>query len=233
MLTPAAKRRRRAEAASATLARPFRTPVTKRGPATDINTPSTEPSEAARRTTLPSSPERRHKQPQQHRPADSPESLSLGDLVDQFSRALDAGDKQVHILQAERNVQETAGAEAASASRKSSRSKHSEADELPVLIARWRTAARLAAEEVFGLVSERVAREGGAKAWRAMMASGETADARKRPSSEEDSDNDGKAEREDDSSGVSLHGSHSIPPALRTTDREGLYNDHDAGELAH
>ncbi|OAA62030.1 hypothetical protein SPI_04889 [Niveomyces insectorum RCEF 264] len=189
MLTPAAKRRRRAEAATATLTRPFRSPVVRGTPKAtaaasstasgDTASPLAAASAAAAQTPdSPSSPHRRHKQPRRatavaatETPA--PDGLTLAGLVDQFSRDLDAGDRTLRRY--EQAPSSRPGALLAARQPKkgsSSRGSTSAAgtDDLPGLISRWREAARRAAEEVFELVSARVAQAGGVRAWKAMMA---------------------------------------------------------------
>ncbi|EFX00838.1 hypothetical protein CMQ_1919 [Grosmannia clavigera kw1407] len=163
MLTPAAKRRRRAEEATAVLKRPFRSPAVKRQQDNEQASGREEPAAATAAASLlaaplgssaaPSiaSPERRHKQ--RTVPVVPEATVSLADLVAQFERDLDAGDRVIQHASASTEGGAEGGAES----------------ELPALIARWREAGRTAADEVFVLVSERVARAGGARAWRSMM----------------------------------------------------------------
>ncbi|CAK7562444.1 MAG: hypothetical protein SEPTF4163_000288 [Sporothrix epigloea] len=189
MLTPAAKRRR-AEAATATLSRPFRSPslrhvvaraakVTRDNSetASDVKTLSAtkkdpvvcpgllqktlssaaSPELGRKRTRSSSCAERVHKVTSVDQP------LSLSGLLDHFSDDLDAGDRV--IVQA-RAAAHTGGQQAEAGTDEKRCSDNNK--DLRSLIARWKTAGQLAADDVFSLVSERVERLGGVKAWLAM-----------------------------------------------------------------
>lgn len=197
MLTPAAKRRRRAETATATLSRPFRSPAVHRGGAAGMNSPKeahktqdTETKGVTERTASVSatlakdellataaSPARVHKRrrpPDQLKEAPKPmkqdPALSLSSLMDQFSLDLDAGDKILEDARtsAKKGPQQQKETAARAKETHNSRGDDDSNKGLRLLIVLWKQAGRLAAEDVFSIVSERVARAGGVKAWRAM-----------------------------------------------------------------
>jgi Swi5-dependent recombination DNA repair protein 1 len=176
MLTPAAKKRR-VEAANATLKKPFRSPLINRPkprpaaqtraakdekddlrPATPLENlqsledldgePSTSHSPSAQ-----SSPERVHKKVSTYatpRPKTLSPTSELSSLMNKFERQLDRSVRELEqqgelVRQAER-IRQT-------------RRPGEEVDkELKELVEKWKGASRLAAEEVFGFVKERVAR---------------------------------------------------------------------------
>ncbi|EPE10072.1 hypothetical protein F503_05167 [Ophiostoma piceae UAMH 11346] len=181
MLTPAAKRRR-AEAASATLSRPFRSPAV-RGKPTEIATAPRSSLSLGRNPEETESPERKYKRPRQSSLSGLPSSqlklhptrsvpqtpLSLDSLIDQYTLQLDAGDETIKEAQhAARRKEDERQAQAAKSADKAKQSNIY--DEMPVLIAKWREAGRLAAEEVYEFVAKRIAGAGGIKAWQAMAA---------------------------------------------------------------
>ena len=221
MLTPAAKRRR-AEAATATLARPFRSPSVRRGGIGSVSSPISASGPKAKAETeslsnrgttarpvspihAPSaitSPERRHKQP---RPssrlegalvtAQESQVLSLDSLVNRFCLDLDAGDQ---VIAETRAAAQKVNRQARARTEKDSYDDDNQ--ELRILIDRWKEAGRLAADDVFVLVSERVTRLGGVKAWRAMALQQPETELRSSRRGREDSDgddDDGDADRED------------------------------------
>ncbi|KAI3391638.1 hypothetical protein diail_7006 [Diaporthe ilicicola] len=205
MNTPAAKRRR-VDAANATLRKPFHSPLLRRRPETgDDSTPgpSTTPkAESTKRpseeTYSPSSPSV-PRQPQAVRPAraagnlrhsrpDSPLKLSVasgppakrkisGPAEDEASPGNDNPfvtlvrahktasreatlkdlDRQLGIVEQARRIEDAS---------EESRPGEPVDQELRDLIAKWKTASRLAAEELFETVKERVDNAGGPKAWK-------------------------------------------------------------------
>lgn len=220
MLTPAAKRRR-AEAATATLSRPFRSPSIRRGGAARIKSKDTKEKDSSKDTKITeptpeeavkdpdiASPERLHKrrkQPSRLREATKIEEkapdVSLDNLLDQFCLDMEAGDKLIEVARSsakELQEQQKGGASSA-VQRNATKDDDDENKELRILIAKWKEAGRLAADEVFSIVSERVERVGGVKAWRAMafpQQENEYGSKRRRRRSgrdrdEDDNDNDG------------------------------------------
>lgn len=187
MLTPAAKRRRRAEEATAVLKRPFRSPAVRTQPDKGHAFVRAAPVAAAPASdAAPSipSPERKHKRAAVAAVAAA--AASLADLVAQFERDLDAGDRAIQRANASppKRPHKEDG-------------KDDTGSELPALIARWREAGRTAAEEVFELVSERVARAGGARAWRSMMRQAGSENYQEEQSARRPRHDDEDAEREE------------------------------------
>lgn len=143
-----------------------------------VSGPATSATDDTPAAAVASSPERKHKrlrppnQPKEiSRPtgADSLPSLSLSSLVDQFCLDLDAGDQVLGDAQAAVAAAEKRSTQKTKADKDEQKAvDNNDNDDLYALIARWKEAGRLAAEEVFALVSERVARAGGVKAWHAM-----------------------------------------------------------------
>ncbi|CAK7205921.1 hypothetical protein SEUCBS139899_008701 [Sporothrix eucalyptigena] len=222
MLTPAAKRRR-AEAASATLSRPFRSPSVRRDgaggvkpskPSLKAETRSETMGKTTARPVSPlqappatASPERKHKRPRPasqlrsvHQPKKEKEDLSLDSLVYQFCLDLDADDQI--IADAQTGATEDGLPTTALAKEQTNEDKNKD---LRILIFRWKEAGRLAAEDVFSIVSERVARAGGVKAWRAMTSlppemesSGAQREGRRRRHNREDDDDEDESGQSND-----------------------------------
>ena len=253
MLTPAAKRRR-AEAASATLSRPFRSPAVRGKPAEVATAPSSSQSLGLTPEKT-ESPKRKNKRPRQSSLSGPPSSqlrkhptkpisqapLSLGSLIDQFTLELDTGDEAIEEAQkAARRRKDEAGQVQAASSRDTAK-KADMYDEMPALIAKWREAGRLAAEEVYEFVARRIAGAGGIKAWQAMAAPPPPEEDRGCFERRGDDDDEGcdyerkqaeeereeQEEEEEKKSQVSC--SPPSPPQQTTSNSTELYNGNDAG----
>ncbi|KUJ08814.1 uncharacterized protein LY89DRAFT_788713 [Mollisia scopiformis] len=166
MSTPAAKRRR-IETASQTLSKPFRspfkTPLKSASPSTSSvpltsKTTNSLLSHPPKTSSLPA--------PRAKKTYTSPVAAA----------ALNADPDIAPLLRAQRELERELRelkeeVDTAEQARKiEAESKEGEVDgELVVLIGKWRGASRLAAEELFGKVSERVNRMGGPRAWKEMQ----------------------------------------------------------------
>jgi len=190
MLTPAAKKRR-VDTANATLKKPFRSPLLSRTQASTSDAPSLRSSSLLRgqvsvttgdrdsqsaettdtQSHEPNSPERKHKSARSlTRSIREPTTQAtkgpgseLAALLSSFEKELDRDAKEI-----QQRKELIAQAEQIKAESERRRPGEAVDAELQDLIQKWKAAARSAADEVFGIVKERVAGAGGMKAWREM-----------------------------------------------------------------
>lgn len=169
--------------------------------------------------TAASSPERIHKQRRPssrlketgieiEKPVEEKPPFSLDSLVDQFCFDLDAGHKILEDARISDNQQkQTTTRTRKEPDGQGSKDSKDSNEELRQLIVRWKEAGRLAADELYSIISDRVTAVGGVKAWRAMSLSQPQEDsiisqknARRRRRSREDDggENDGQDEEEND-----------------------------------
>ncbi|RFU26642.1 hypothetical protein B7463_g9708, partial [Scytalidium lignicola] len=184
--TPAAKRRR-VEAASKTLARPFRSPfktphksdqiddathVTKKdevspnniSPAGAVASISQSSASAAKSGSLLNTPDENRRLPLSPASRRNQSLNSQDPEITSLIRAQRALEKQ---LQEIKNELETAKQAKKIESESKRKHPNDEIDrELVELIAKWKTAGRQAAEELFGMARDRVNRMGGPRAWK-------------------------------------------------------------------
>ncbi|KAF8847441.1 hypothetical protein BDZ45DRAFT_733604 [Acephala macrosclerotiorum] len=216
MSTPAAKRRR-IETASQTLSKPFRSPfktsLKSLGKATsseDSNAATPIPLASKTTNSLLSNPAKTPRLP-------APSIVNRAPRLKTFSSpvaaaALNADPDVAPLLRTQRELEkelrelkeEVDTAEQARKIETESRKKDPEGQidgELVELIGKWKGASRLAAEELFTKVSERVNRMGGPRAWKEMQKRQQeyqnSWDQEDQPNNDDDDDEDEDSEGKD------------------------------------